>query len=158
MSRSSTDLAISLTLSLHHSHADRHLVRQSRQAHLRRRLSHATQLVQDRTRTNHGSPKLGLALALTHAGFERDRRDRFVREDADVQTPFAADVLRRRNTSGLDRLGTHPATFNCLQTVLTKDDALAARGVTFYTSSLAFSVLDPLGHQRHRVRPRTCLG
>ena len=36
---------------------------------------------------------------------------------------------------------------------ITEDHAVAARGVTFYTSSLAFSVLDPLGHQRHRSGP-----
>src|SRR6476660_2100308 len=133
-------------------------MREARQAQLRGCFGHTTQLVQDRARADDGRPKLRLTLSLTHAGFERDRRNRFVREYADVEPAFASDVLRRRNTSGLDRLGAHPAAYNCLQTELTKDDALAARGVTFYTSSLAFSVLHPFGHQRHRSRPRTCLG
>ena len=40
---------------------------------------------------------------------------------------------------------------------IAKDDAITARRVTSYTPSLAFSVLDSLGHQRHRLRPRTYL-
>src|SRR6185503_6874914 len=141
-----------------HADADRHLVSQPREAHLCGRFGHTTQFVQHRTWTNHGRPKLRFTLTLTHAGFERDGCDRLVREYANVEPPFAADVLRCRNTSGFDRLGANPATFDCLQSELTKDNALSARGVTFYTPSLVFSVLPPFGHQRHRSRPRTCLG
>jgi len=45
-----------------------------------------------------------------------------------------------------------------LEAEVAEDDAVATRSVTSYTTSLAFSVLDPLGHQRHRQSPRTCLG
>ena len=73
--------------------------------------------------------------------------------------PFAANVLLGSDTSGFDRLGLDPAAFQGLQAEIAKDDLVAASRVTFYTSSLAFSVLDPLGHQRHRMQsPRTYLG
>jgi len=68
-----------------------------------------------------------------------------VREYANVEPPFAADILRSRNTSGFDRGCAYPATFDCLQSELAKNDALSARGVTFYTPSLAFRCLTLLG-------------
>ena len=58
----------------------------------------------------------------------------------------------------LDRLGAQPAALLGLQTEFAEGDAVRAGRVTSYTPSLAFSVLDPLGHQRHRSRPQTCLG
>ena len=72
---------------------------------------------------------------------------------------FGAQVLLGGDTAGLDRLRADPAALHGLQAEVAEDDAVAAGGVTSYTSSLAFSVLDPLWHQRHRSRPRyTCLG
>ena len=59
---------------------------------------------------NSGSP-----FALAHAGFERDRGDRLVREDADVQPAFAAQVLLRGDAAGLDRLRAEPAALRGLQ-------------------------------------------
>ena len=70
----------------------------------------------------------------------------------------AMGVLLRRNAPRLDGLSAQPAALFGLQTELAKGDAIATRSVTSYTPSLAFSVLDPLGHQRHRTRPQTCLG
>ncbi len=72
----------------------------------------------------------------------------------------AASTVPAATLASFDRLRAHPATFvRFLQAELAKDTALPSRGLTFYTPSLAFSVLDPLGHQRHRSRPRdTCLG
>src|SRR3954465_8863037 len=146
-----------LTLSSYHSYADRHFVGEACKAQFCGCLGHSPQFVQNRTRSHDRGPKLRFPFTLTPPGFERGRRDRFVREYGNVQPAFATDVLRCRNTSGFNRLGTHPAALYRLQSELTKDDALATRGVTFYTSSLAFSVLHPLGHQRHQSRPRTCL-
>ena len=41
---------------------------------------------------------------------------------------------------------------------VTEHNFVATSRVTFYTPSLAFSVLDSLGHQRHRRLLRTYLG
>ena len=93
-----------------------------------------------------------------YAGFQRAARDRFVREDADVKPSFAADVLLRSDTPRLDGLSLDPPALSGLQSEIAEDDAVAPLGLTFYTSSLAFSVLHSLGHQRHRtVLPRTYL-
>ena len=69
-----------------------------------------------------------------------------------------AEILLRRDTASLDGRGGEPSRLLGLKTEVAEDDAIPAGGVTSYTTSLAFSVLDPLGHQRHRHPPRTCLG
>lgn len=43
-----------------------------------------------------------------------------------------------------------PATHGGLEPKVAEDDLVTSSRVTFYTPSLAFSMLDPLGHQRHR--------
>ena len=97
-------------------------------------------------------------MGFTHPRFQGDRGDWLVREDADVEPPLGAQILLRGDPAGLDGLGADPAALRGLEPVVAEDHAVAAGGFTFYTSSLAFSVLDSLWHQRHRSRPRyTCL-
>src|SRR5262245_34390211 len=144
---------------LHHSHPHRHLVGQAGETHLGLLLGHAAKLEQDSPLFHDGDPSGGLALAGAHAGFQRAGGDRLVRKDADVKTAFAADVLLRGNTPRLDRRRPNPAALSGLQPEIAKDNAVAPLGLTFYTSSLVFSVLHSLGHQRHRCRlPRTFPG
>src|SRR6185295_18268402 len=73
---------------------------------------------------------------------------------ADIQPPFSAQVLRSGDPPRFDRRRADPAPLGGLQPKVAMHDAIAASGVTFYTSSLAFSVLHPLGHLRHRLAPR----
>ena len=77
-----------------------------------------------------------------------------MREDPDIQTSFIPNVLLGSNTTSFDRLRRDPPGLLCLQAEITKDDSVATSGLTSYTPSLAFSMLDPLGHQRHRLTPR----
>ena len=114
--------SVSLTSSsLHRStldepHAHRHLVRQPRESRsappLRSRREISYNIV---ARLHHRGPILRLTFALAHAGFERDRRDRLVREDADVQPAFGAQVLLRGDAAGFDRLraGIQPPCVAC---------------------------------------------
>src|SRR5262249_56160650 len=100
-----------------------------------------------------GGPALRLALALAQAGLGRDGGHRLAREDADVQPPLAAHRVRRGDAARLDGLGAEPAALEGLQAELPERHAVAAGGVTFYLAALAFSVLYPLGHSRHRYSP-----
>src|SRR5690606_7791603 len=121
----------------------------------------AANLVQHRPRLHHRGPVLRFSLALTHAGFERDRRNGLVWEHAYIKPALVAQILLRSDTTRLDGSRTDPTALRRLQTEVAKDHAVAAQCVTSYTPSLAFSVLDSLGHQRHRASPdlrSTCLG
>jgi hypothetical protein len=79
----------------------------------------------------------------------------FMREDADIQPSTATQILLRGNSAGLNRGGRKPPRLLGLKAEFTEDDPIATSRLTSYTTSLAFSVLDPLGHQRHRRSPRT---
>src|SRR5207253_1469102 len=128
------------------SHRHRHLVRQAPEAHSRRFLGDSANLVQNRARLHYRRPVLWLAFPLTHAGLERDRRNALVRKYTHVQATLAAHVLLRAHAAGLDRSRRDPTPLHGLQAEIAKHDAVAASGITFYTSSLAFSVLHPFGH------------
>ena len=66
----------------------------------------------------------------------------------------SGDVAKAQEAVRNDyRIQFDPAAFHRLQAEVAEHDAVSARGVTFYTSSLAFSVLDPLGHLRHWYLP-----
>ena len=75
-----------------------------------------------------------------------------MRKNADVQPTFTAHVLLRRDTASFDRLGFNPTALQGLQPKVAKDDFVTTGRITFYTTSLALSVLYPLRHQRHRIR------
>src|SRR5262245_39886081 len=62
--------------------AERHLVSDASQAVTGGSFGDAGQLEQNLARTDDGRPVFRLALALAHAGFQRDRGHRFVREHA----------------------------------------------------------------------------
>src|SRR4051812_18966074 len=134
----------------HHSYPHRHFVREAGKTHLRLLLGNAAQLEQDRAFLYHRHPVIGLAFAGAHAGFQRTGGDRLVWENADVQPALAADVLLRGNTARLDGRRFDPPALGGLKSEIAEDDAVAPMGLTFYTSSLAFSVLHSLGHQRHQ--------
>ncbi len=55
-------------------------------------------------------PVFRLALALTHAGFQRLAGDRLVREDADEHAAFAAQEVAARHATGFDLPGGDPGT------------------------------------------------
>src|SRR5690606_6199058 len=86
MSRNSLALIISgsqllsfrLLASFHHADFNRHLVRKTGEANPRGRFAHARNFVKHRSRSHHRGPEIWLTLTLTHAGFERDRSNRFV--------------------------------------------------------------------------------
>ena len=59
---------------------------------------------------------------------------------------FGAEVLLGGDAAGLQRLRADPAALHGLQAEVAVDDAVAASGLTSYTSSLAFSVLHPFWH------------
>ena len=48
----------------------------------------------------------------------------------------------------------YPAALSGLQSVVAENYSVSTGSITFYTPSLAFSVLDPFWHQRHRYLPR----
>src|SRR5438552_8588021 len=80
-----------------------HLVGDTGQAVAGGSFGQSADLEQDHAGTNHGGPVFRLALALAHAGFQRNRRHGFVREDANVEAALTADRVRRGDTPGLDR-------------------------------------------------------
>ena len=69
---------------------------------------------------------------------------------ADVELAAPLDRLAGHDAAGLDGLGADPAGLERLQAELAEGDVVAAGGVTSYAAFLAFSELDPLGHQGHR--------
>ena len=116
-------------------------------------LRHPADLVQHRARPNHRGPVLRLAFALAHAGFQGNRGDRLVGENADVQPAFGAEVLLGRDAAGLDRLRADPAALQW--------PAGRSRRSTTRLPRLALPLIRPLwlfrcltrlGHQRHRCR------
>src|SRR5689334_25433770 len=98
---------------------------QAGETHLRRRFAHAAQLEQNSAWLDHGRPKLRLALALSHAGFKRNGRDRLVRKHANVKLAFAADVLLSRDAPGFDRRRAQPAAVLGLQAEFAEDNPIA---------------------------------
>src|SRR5439155_7303405 len=88
---------------------------------------------------------------LAHARLQRLSADRLVREDADEQAAFAAEVVRGGDSAGLDLAGADPRGLGRLQAVCAEGDGVPARGVAFHLSALAFAELDSFGHQGHRT-------
>jgi hypothetical protein len=79
-------------------------------------------------------------------------------KNTDIQSPTTPQILLGSNSAGFNRGSRKPTWLFGLKAELTKDDPISTSRLTFYTTSLAFSVFDPLGHQRHRRSPRTSLG
>jgi hypothetical protein len=75
-----------------------------------------------------------------------------------IQSSTTPQILLGSNSAGFNRGSRKPTWLFGLKAELTKDDPISTSRLTFYTTSLAFSVFDPLGHQRHRRSPRTSLG
>src|SRR3954452_22654163 len=113
-------------------------------------LAQAADLVKYRARLDHGRPVFNFTLAFAHAGFQRDGGHAFLGEDPDVNLASALDHLAGHYAAGLDGLGTDPARLERLQTELTEGHVVAPGCITSYAAFLAFSELDPLGHQSHR--------
>jgi hypothetical protein len=109
---------------LHKPHPHRHLVRQPGKAHASRIFSDSTNLVEDHAGFDDGSPILRLSLALTHTGFERDRRDRFVGKHAHEKPALVAEVLLGRDATRLDRGGRQPSRLLGLEAEVAEDDAV----------------------------------
>ena len=99
---------------------------------------------------NSGSP-----FALAHAGFQGNRGDRLVREDADVQPAFVAQVLRRGDAAGLDRLRAEPAALGRLQSRSRRTTTRLPRvALPFIRPLWLFRCLTLLGISAIGSRPR----
>src|SRR5690242_17008034 len=112
---------------------------QPREAHSRRFFRHAAHFIQNGAGLDDGRPILGLPFSLTHTSFQGNGGDRFVREYAHEQPPLVAHVLRRRNAACFDRIRAEPTSLGRLKSIIAEHHSVSPRGVTFYTSSLAFS-------------------
>src|SRR5581483_8220505 len=126
--------------------AERHFVCDAGQAIAGRGLGDTRHLEQDHAGLDHGGPEFGFALALAHARLGRNRGHRLVRKHANVQPALAAHEMARGDAARFNGLGAQPAPLQELQAELAESHGVAAAGVTFYLSPLAFSKLYPLGH------------
>src|SRR6185437_7830175 len=131
-----------------------HLVGHPSQGALGGRLIDAGDLEHDRARLDDGDPVFRLAFALTHTRFKRLARHRFVREDPDKHTTFAAKEVAACHTTGLNLPRGNPRRLERLETIFAERDVIAARRVALHLSALAFAVSNPLGHHWHKT-PRS---
>ena len=123
-----------------HSAFHGEFVSQTVEAELRGFFGNAADLVHHRSGADDRGPVFRFPFSLTHTGFERNRRDRLVGEDTDVEFTFGTKILLGGNTAGFDNLSADPTAFERLKTKISESDGLAARGLTSYTPSLYFSM------------------
>jgi len=91
-------------------------------------------------------PAIRFTFSLTHSGFQRSSSHRLLRKYSNIDATLSADILRGCDSTCLNRLTSNMTWIHRLQCPLTKDHSITASRVTSYTSSLAFSMLDPLWH------------
>ena len=94
-------------------------------------------------------PRLGVALARTHARLGRLLRDRLVGEHGDPDLAAALDVAGHRDTSGLDLAVGEPTGLERLDPVVAERDPRAALGGSGHAAALHLAVADLARHQ-HR--------
>src|SRR5205085_9010805 len=123
----------------------------------RQRLRHAGQLEHHAAGLDYGDPALGRALAGSHPGLGRLRRNRLVREDVDPDLAAALDLAGHRDTGGLDLAVGDPAARQRLEPVLAELDPRAALRVAGHAAAVLLAVLDALGGE-HPLAPTPLAG
>src|ERR1051325_421165 len=93
-------------------------------------------------------PRLSVtpALSLSHTGFRRLLRNRFIREEADPHFAAALDGAGHGDARRFDLPRRDPGHFHRLQPVLAEGDVRAAPRLSSAASALLLSVLDLLWH------------
>src|SRR5579863_2958430 len=115
-------------------------------------LAHALDLEQHLAGQHSRHPILDVALARTHAHFERLLRDGYVREHANPYAAAALDVARNGAPRRLDLARRHAAAIRRLQAVFAERDRVAALRAARNLALELFAELGPL-RLHHAVLP-----
>src|SRR5882762_4168976 len=107
-------------------------------------LAHAFDLEQHFAGQHPGDPVFDVALAGSHAHFERLLRDRYIREHADPDSPAALHVARDGAARRLDFASGHAAAIGGLEAVFAERDKIAALRAARNLALELFAEFSPL--------------
>jgi hypothetical protein len=123
-----------------------HFVRYSPQSGAGGILVHAADFKQDRSRLDDGDPFVNLALAFSHANFQRFAGDGLVRKYTNMDASLTVQEVSGGDSAGLYLLGRYPTGFHALEAVIAEGHPVATGGHSAIFASLLLTELDSFGH------------
>ena len=102
--------------------------------------------IEYRTGFDPGDPVRGLALSLTHSGFEGFGANRSMRKDSDEDFTLAMEEVCSGYTTGLNLAARDPTGIERLDPIHSEGDIVLARGVAFHFAALPFPIFHSLWH------------
>src|SRR5580704_8058182 len=111
---------------------------------------HSFHLKENLTGPHHRDPMIRSAFALSHTGFSRLLRNRFVRKDADPDLSTALHETRHGHAAGFNLAVGDPSRLENFESEIPKGQRASAPRLAGHTPALLLAVLYFLWHQ-HKV-------